>query len=101
MVFALCEGQAQTQKQHAEQVYLHIVADLGCPVSKCNSSCRQAGGELPKIEALFVDMAPEPQKGKPMPPGMINALLRVPKDAATCSVLPPPYASVLIPSSTT
>eukprot|EP00293_Proteomonas_sulcata_P000964 CAMPEP_0184329132 /NCGR_PEP_ID=MMETSP1049-20130417/143986_1 /TAXON_ID=77928 /ORGANISM="Proteomonas sulcata, Strain CCMP704" /LENGTH=151 /DNA_ID=CAMNT_0026651477 /DNA_START=440 /DNA_END=895 /DNA_ORIENTATION=- len=45
----------------------------------------KAGGELPKIEALFVDMAPEPQKGKPMPPGMINALLRVPKDAATCS----------------
>ncbi len=26
-------------------------------------------GELSKIEDLFVDMAPEPQKGKPMPPG--------------------------------
>ena len=26
-------------------------------------------GDLAKIEALFVDMAPEPQKGKPMPPG--------------------------------
>ena len=31
-------------------------------------------------------MAPEPQKGKPMPPGMINALLRVPKEATKCSV---------------
>jgi hypothetical protein len=26
-------------------------------------------GDIKKIEALFVDMAPEPQKGKPMPPG--------------------------------
>ena len=73
-------------------------------------------GSLAKIEALFADMAPEPQKvqlyihayihlyitcihvhisthththtqqGKPMPPGMINALLRVPKDAAKCTV---------------
>ena len=43
------------------------------------------GGSLAKIEALFSDMAPEPQKGKPMPPGMINALLRVPKEATTCT----------------
>lgn len=41
-------------------------------------------GSLAKIEGLFTDMAPEPQKGKPMPPGMINALLRVPKEATTC-----------------
>lgn len=40
---------------------------------------------MAKIEALFSDMAPEPQKGKPMPPGMINALLRVPKEATTCT----------------
>ncbi len=26
-------------------------------------------GDLDKVEALFVDMAPEPQKGKPMPKG--------------------------------
>ena len=45
----------------------------------------QIGGSLAKIEALFSDMAPEPQKGKPMPPGMINALLRVPKEATTCT----------------
>ena len=25
-------------------------------------------------------------QGKPMPPGMINALLRVPKEATTCTV---------------
>lgn len=42
-------------------------------------------GNLAKIEALFTDMAPEPQKGKPMPPGMINALLRVPKEATSCT----------------
>ena len=29
----------------------------------------KTNGELSKIEALFVDMAPEPQKGKPMPTG--------------------------------
>jgi hypothetical protein len=44
----------------------------------------KVGGSLAKIEGLFTDMAPEPQKGKPMPPGMINALLRVPKEADTC-----------------
>eukprot|EP00277_Geminigera_cryophila_P036712 CAMPEP_0173116028 /NCGR_PEP_ID=MMETSP1102-20130122/48982_1 /TAXON_ID=49646 /ORGANISM="Geminigera sp., Strain Caron Lab Isolate" /LENGTH=202 /DNA_ID=CAMNT_0014019437 /DNA_START=9 /DNA_END=617 /DNA_ORIENTATION=- len=42
-------------------------------------------GSLAKIEGLFTDMAPEPQKGKPMPPGMINALLRVPKEATICT----------------
>jgi len=46
---------------------------------------KKVEGSLAKIEALFTDMAPEPQKGKPMPPGMINALLRVNKDATTCT----------------
>jgi hypothetical protein len=32
----------------------------------------KVGGDIKKIEALFVDMAPEPQKGKPMPPGTDN-----------------------------
>lgn len=30
---------------------------------------KKVAGDIPKIETLFVDMAPEPQKGKPMPPG--------------------------------
>jgi hypothetical protein len=69
----------------------------------------KVGGDIKKIEALFVDMAPEPQKGKPMPPGtnlhllsspdrylkpakpaiptgMIHALLRVAKTDEVCSV---------------
>ena len=64
----------------------------------------KVGGDISKIEALFVDMAPEPQKGKPMPPGrisrlvlgllfsnlfisgMIHALLRVGQADTTCSV---------------
>ena len=50
---------------------------------------QKVGGKLDKIEALFTDMAPEPQKGKPMPPGMINALVRVPKEATTCTVCDP------------
>jgi hypothetical protein len=29
----------------------------------------KVSGNIAKIEALFVDMAPEPQKGKPMPKG--------------------------------
>ena len=35
----------------------------------------KVGGDISKIEALFVDMAPEPQKGKPMPPGRISRLV--------------------------
>jgi hypothetical protein len=35
----------------------------------------KAEGALSKIEDLFVDMAPEPQKGKPMPPGEPCSLL--------------------------
>ena len=34
------------------------------------------GGDLAKIEAFFCDLAPAPHTGKPMPPGMINALVR-------------------------
>lgn len=37
----------------------------------------KVGGKTDKIEAFFADLAPEPQRGKPMPEGMINALLRI------------------------
>mmetsp|Transcript_54615 Transcript_54615/g.144310 ORF Transcript_54615/g.144310 Transcript_54615/m.144310 type:complete len:82 (-) Transcript_54615:67-312(-) len=43
-------------------------------------------GDLKKIEGLFVDMAPEPQKGKPMPAGMINMLLQVAPSATKCTL---------------
>mmetsp|Transcript_32966 Transcript_32966/g.83181 ORF Transcript_32966/g.83181 Transcript_32966/m.83181 type:complete len:198 (-) Transcript_32966:152-745(-) len=43
-------------------------------------------GDLAKIEAFFCELAPEPHKGKPMPPGMINALLRIPPSNTTCTV---------------
>ncbi len=32
----------------------------------------KVAGDIKKIEALFVDMAPEPQKGKAMPPGTVH-----------------------------
>jgi len=44
------------------------------------------GGSTAAIERMLVDLAPAPQKGKPMPPGMINALLRVPRDATACTL---------------
>mmetsp|Transcript_38302 Transcript_38302/g.27777 ORF Transcript_38302/g.27777 Transcript_38302/m.27777 type:complete len:202 (-) Transcript_38302:41-646(-) len=43
-------------------------------------------GNVEKIAKFFVDLAPEPQKGQPMPPGMINALLRIEPSATTCQV---------------
>jgi hypothetical protein len=65
------------------QVAEKVIADLRPKMAEFHG---KVGGDLAKIEALFTDMAPEPQKGKPMPPGMINALLRVPKEATTCTV---------------
>jgi len=38
-----------------------------------------------KISAFFSDLAPAPQKGEPMPEGMIHALLRIEQSAKTCS----------------
>ncbi len=38
----------------------------------------KVSGDIKKIEALFVDMAPEPQKGKPMPPGTNSDFLGLP-----------------------
>jgi hypothetical protein len=60
-----------------------VIAELR---PKMTAFHEKIGGALAGIEALFSDMAPEPQKGKPMPPGMINHLVRVPKEATTCSV---------------
>jgi|NorSeaMetagenome_1021524.scaffolds.fasta_scaffold339455_1 hypothetical protein len=65
------------------QVAEKVIAELTPTMTEFHT---KVDGELSKIEALFADMAPEPQKGKPMPPGMINALLRVPKEATKCSV---------------
>jgi len=65
------------------QVAEKVIADLRPKMTDFHT---KVGGDLAKIESLFTDMAPEPQKGKPMPPGMINALLRVPKEATTCTV---------------
>jgi hypothetical protein len=65
------------------QVAEKVIAELTPMMTEFHT---KVDGELSKIEALFADMAPEPQKGKPMPPGMINALLRVPKEATKCSV---------------
>ena len=41
-------------------------------------------GSTAKIEKFFADLAPEPQKGKPMPEGMINALLRIDAGVTRC-----------------
>ncbi len=35
-----------------------------------------AGGRLARIEAFLCDLAPPPHTGRPMPPGMINQLVR-------------------------
>jgi hypothetical protein len=37
----------------------------------------QVEGRTNRIEQFFADLAPEPQRGKAMPEGMINALLRI------------------------
>jgi hypothetical protein len=47
---------------------------------------QKVGGKTDKIEAFFVDLAPEPQKGKPMPEGMINALLRIDNGVTECKL---------------
>merc|ERR1712205_83818 len=65
------------------QVAEKVIAELTPMMTEFHT---KVDGELSKIEALFADMAPEPQKGKPMPPGMINALLRVFKEVIKCSV---------------
>jgi hypothetical protein len=46
----------------------------------------KVGGDVSKISALFSDLTPEPQKGQPIPPGMINALLRIDAKATVCSL---------------
>mmetsp|Transcript_7518 Transcript_7518/g.22842 ORF Transcript_7518/g.22842 Transcript_7518/m.22842 type:complete len:200 (+) Transcript_7518:21-620(+) len=46
----------------------------------------KVGGDVSKIAGLFSDLTPETQKGQPLPPGLINALLRIDPKATTCSV---------------
>uniref|UniRef100_A0A7S0HVA2 Uncharacterized protein n=1 Tax=Hanusia phi TaxID=3032 RepID=A0A7S0HVA2_9CRYP len=67
-----------TRLSHAKKV-------LGEIKDTVNSFHQKVGGDLAKIEGLFCSMAPEPNTGKPMPPGMVNALLRVSPEAKTCS----------------
>ena len=67
---------------------MHAVGiDCGALTRMCGVVlCNRCNGDLSKIEAFFCDLAPEPHKGKPMPPGMINALVRVPPSEKTCSL---------------
>uniref|UniRef100_A0A7S0HGV4 Uncharacterized protein n=1 Tax=Hanusia phi TaxID=3032 RepID=A0A7S0HGV4_9CRYP len=47
---------------------------------------QHVGGSVEKISRFFSDLAPAPQKGEPMPEGMIHALLRIEQSAKTCSL---------------
>lgn len=60
-----------------------VIKDITPGLTKLHESHK---GDLAKIEAFFCELAPEPHKGKAMPKGMINALLRVAPDATTCTV---------------
>ena len=51
---------------------------------------------MDKISAFFSDLAPAPQKGEPMPEGMIHALLRIEQSAKTCSVYLMPAICLLL-----
>jgi len=42
------------------------------------------GGNTGMIENFLADLAPSPQKGKAMPEGMINALLRIDTGSSKC-----------------
>jgi len=68
---------------HKLQNALDICTKLRPHMTAFHTRCN---GAIDKVGALFSDMAPEPAKGKPLPPGMIHALLRIPKEATTCRV---------------
>mmetsp|Transcript_12643 Transcript_12643/g.20070 ORF Transcript_12643/g.20070 Transcript_12643/m.20070 type:complete len:153 (+) Transcript_12643:3-461(+) len=44
----------------------------------------KVGGNTGMIENFLADLAPSPQKGKAMPEGMINALLRIDTGSSKC-----------------
>lgn len=46
----------------------------------------KVGGDVQRIAAFFLDLAPEAQRVQGMPAGMINALLRIDPSAKTCAV---------------
>ena len=60
-----------------------VIAELRPQITAFHTKCN---GSVEKISALFSDMTPEPAKGKPLPPGMIHALLRIPSQAQTCKL---------------
>ena len=62
---------------------LHVITELRPQLQAFHAKYK---GSVDKVAALFSQLAPEPAKGKPLPPGMIHMLLRVPKDAKACSL---------------
>jgi hypothetical protein len=69
--------------QHAASVLDAVTPQLAQFHAQAAAS---PGGSVAAIERLLMDLAPPPQTGRPMPPGMINALLRVPLDATACTL---------------
>mmetsp|Transcript_30372 Transcript_30372/g.47580 ORF Transcript_30372/g.47580 Transcript_30372/m.47580 type:complete len:201 (+) Transcript_30372:110-712(+) len=60
-----------------------VMKELGGALSEFHG---KIGGDVSKIEKFFSDLAPEPQRGQPMPEGMINALLRISPDEKKCQM---------------
>jgi len=60
-----------------------VITELRPQITAFHTRCN---GSVDKIASLFSDMTPEPAKGKPLPPGMIHALLRIPPQAQTCKL---------------
>jgi hypothetical protein len=50
-----------------------VMAEIGPALTALHAA---AGGRLTRIEAFLCDLAPPPHTGQPMPPGMINQLVR-------------------------
>jgi hypothetical protein len=64
----------------------HAASVLDAVTSQLAKLHAETGGSITAIERLLMDLAPPGQKGRPMPNGMINALLRVPRDATACTL---------------
>uniref|UniRef100_A0A6U5AR90 Uncharacterized protein n=2 Tax=Hemiselmis andersenii TaxID=464988 RepID=A0A6U5AR90_HEMAN len=63
--------------QNAEEV----MRELGPQMTEFH---KKVGGNVDSIAAFFLDLAPEASRAQGMPPGMINALLRIDPSAKTC-----------------
>jgi len=64
----------------------HAAAVLDAVTPQLARFHAHTGGSIAAIERLLADLAPAPQKGRPMPQGMINSLVRVPRDATACTL---------------